>query len=233
MDLSYGQQTEHEWIQCGDCQKWRKRATEYIKAVQERPWTCDKPGSGCSCQDFCDGCNNYACECPESDTWEDADDPGKHFVAFGAQTPTDFQHQVKQKPDGTLYVEWDVFCRRCGAYATLDRAKESERDKNRLLLTGKGNARTMECWLRVHQSCNADWSHLRSMSLKFKVPSGYRHFNRPRGRHGHAPSTSTSEQSHTPSDTASHQLDPHHNSLPWAAVMLGLLPIHHWKLLLP
>ncbi|DBA75336.1 TPA: hypothetical protein ACH3X1_010605 [Trebouxia sp. C0004] len=66
---------------------------------------------------------------------------------------------------------------RCGAYATLDRAKESERDKNRLLLTGKGNARTMECWLRVHQSCNADWSHLRSMSLKFKVPSGYRHFN--------------------------------------------------------
>ncbi|KAA6422029.1 MAG: hypothetical protein FRX49_08047 [Trebouxia sp. A1-2] len=74
------------------------------------------------------------------------------FVAFGAQTPTDFQHQVKQKPDGTLYVEWDVCCRRCGAYATLDRAKESQRDKDRLLLTGKGNARTMECWLRAEGS---------------------------------------------------------------------------------
>ncbi len=67
--------------------------------------------------------------------------------------------------------------RRCGAYATLDRAKESQRDKDRLLLTGKGNARTMECWLRVHKSCNADWSHLMSTSLKFRVPSGYRLFN--------------------------------------------------------
>ncbi len=34
------------------------------------------------------------------------------FIAFGAQTPTDFQHEVKQKPDGTLYVEWNVCCRR-------------------------------------------------------------------------------------------------------------------------
>lgn len=66
---------------------------------------------------------------------------------------------------------------RCGAYATLDRAKESQRDKDRLLLTGKGNARTMECWLRVHQSCHADWIHLMSTSLKFRVPSGYRLFN--------------------------------------------------------
>ncbi|DBA81289.1 TPA: hypothetical protein ACH3X2_006906 [Trebouxia sp. C0005] len=179
MELSYGQQSyKPEWIQCGDCRKWRKRAPEYIKAVQAGPWTCDKPGSGSSCQDACDGCNSAACECAESDTWEDADDPGKQFVAFGAQTPTDFQHQVKQKPDGTLYVEWDVCCRRCGAYATLDRAKESQRDKDRLLLTGKGNARTMECWLRVHQSCHADWIHLMSTSLKFRVPSGYRLFNR-------------------------------------------------------
>ncbi len=67
--------------------------------------------------------------------------------------------------------------RRCGAYATLDRAKESQRDKDRLLSTGKGNARTTECWLRVHQSCNADWSHLMSTSLEFRVPSGYRFFN--------------------------------------------------------
>lgn len=108
MDLSYGQQSfEPDWIQCGDCRKWRKRATEYIKAVQVSPrlpqsktqlkrltpvekallkvlsamqagpWTCDKPGSGCSCQDSCDGCNKSACGCAESDTWEDADDPGK------------------------------------------------------------------------------------------------------------------------------------------------------------
>lgn len=92
-----------------DCRKWRKRASEYIKAVQVSsipclphsktqlkgltpvekallqglsamqagPWTCDKPGSGCSCQDSCDGCSLAACECAESDTWEDADDPGK------------------------------------------------------------------------------------------------------------------------------------------------------------
>ncbi|KAL0021614.1 hypothetical protein WJX79_008021 [Trebouxia sp. C0005] len=94
MELSYGQQSyKPEWIQCGDCRKWRKRAPEYIKAVQAGPWTCDKPGSGSSCQDACDGCNSAACECAESDTWEDADDPGKQFVAFGAQTPTDFQHQ--------------------------------------------------------------------------------------------------------------------------------------------
>ncbi|KAL0045434.1 hypothetical protein WJX82_006576 [Trebouxia sp. C0006] len=94
MDLAYEQQSyDPEWIQCGDCRKWRKRASEYITAVQAGPWTCDKPGSGCSCQDSCDGCNRAACECPESDTWEDADDPGKHFVAFGAQTPTDFQHE--------------------------------------------------------------------------------------------------------------------------------------------
>jgi len=88
--------------------------------------------------------------------------------------------------DCSLHIKAPDFCRtqpyldgkcRCGASATLDRAKESQRDKDRLLLTGKGHARTMECWLRVHQSCNADWSHLMSTSLKFKVPSGYRHFN--------------------------------------------------------
>ena len=67
--------------------------------------------------------------------------------------------------------------RRCEVYATLDRAKESQRVKDRMLLGGKGNARSMECWLRVHQSCNVDWSHLMSTSLKFRVPSGYRLFN--------------------------------------------------------
>ena len=159
--------------------------------------------------------------------------------------------------------------RRCEVYATLDRAKESQRVKDRMLLGGKGNARSMECWLRVHQSCNVDWSHLMSTSLKFRVPSGYRLFNSKqpcakhtptsqcniatfvqhqsskahtgnsmghwflnlllldtrsidlnvrlignaskaafvpagsRGRHSRPPSTPTSEQSHTPSDTDS------------------------------
>ena len=43
-----------------------------------------------------------------------------------------------------------------------------------MLLTGKGNARTLECWLRDHQACNPDWSHLVLTSLKFTVPSGHR-----------------------------------------------------------
>ena len=35
MDLSYGQQSyKPDWVQCGDCRKWRKRASAYIKAVQ-------------------------------------------------------------------------------------------------------------------------------------------------------------------------------------------------------
>lgn len=54
-----------------------KALVQGLSAMQAGPWTCDKPGSGCSCQDSCDGCNSAACECPESDTWEDADDPGK------------------------------------------------------------------------------------------------------------------------------------------------------------
>ncbi len=77
--------------------------------------------------------------------------------------------------------------RRCGVNATLDRANESQRDKDRLLSTGKGNARTTECWLRVHQSCNADWSHLMSTSLKFRVPSGYRFFNSKQSCAKHTP----------------------------------------------
>ncbi len=64
---------------------------------------------------------------------------------------------------------------RCNASATLDRGKESQTDKERFLKTGKGNSRTLECWLREHQSCNPDWSHLTSTSLNpFRVPFGHR-----------------------------------------------------------
>lgn len=45
--------------------------------LQDGPWNCNMPGSGCSCLEPCQGCSGPTCTCGSSGFWQDPADPDK------------------------------------------------------------------------------------------------------------------------------------------------------------